>query len=399
MTSRRPKATTRTQRPGVIRWPELRAIATRNVAGLITGTSMDGLDVALCRITPAPKLGFELVAFETVPFPAGLRQALAAERLHDLAAIARLHSALGRFFAEALASVLERHPFELQLIGSHGQTVYHEHGVTSLQLGEPAPMAERFGCPVVHDFRANDIAAGGAGAPLVPYVDWRLLAERGEAILAVNIGGIANFTAVPRGGGRVDELIGMDCGPGNMVLDQLAERFSAGAQSADLDGRLAARGRVREDLLAALGAHPFFAAPPPKSAGREQFGAPFVEALLARARPRGEQDWCDLMATVAELTAFGIHETCRRHVAPRLAVDAVMVSGGGARNPEVMARLGARFAPIPVRSSDAYGLPVDAKEAIAFALLASERIDERPANVPSVTGARRQVLLGKITEC
>ncbi len=383
----------------MIRWPELRAIATRNVAGLISGTSMDGLDVALCRITPAPKLGFELVAFETVPFPGGLRQALAAERLHDLAAIARLDSALGRFFAEALAGVLERHPFELQLIGSHGQTVYHEHGVTSLQLGQPAPMAERFGCPVVHDFRANDITAGGAGAPLVPYVDWRLLAGRGEAILAVNVGGIANFTAVPRGGGRVDELIGMDCGPGNMVLDQLAERFSAGAQSADVDGRLAARGRVREDLLAALGAHPFFAAPPPKSAGREQFGAPFVEALLAGARPRGEQDWCDLMATVAELTAFGIHETYRRHVAPRLAIDAVMVSGGGARNPEVMVRLGARFAPIPVRSSDAYGLPVDAKEAIAFALLASERIDERPANVPSVTGARRQVLLGKITEC
>ncbi len=373
-------------------------MAVRHVAGLMTGTSMDGLDVALCQITARPELAFELVAFETVPMPAALRRALDAERLHDLANAARLNVTLGHYFTDALAEVLRRHPFDLHLVGSHGQTVYHEHGVTSLQFGEPAPLAERFGCPVVHDFRANDIAAGGSGAPLVPYVDYRLLCGRGEAILAVNIGGIANLTALPRDGG-LDDLLGMDCGPGNMVLDQLVERYSAGRQRVDFDGRLAARGRARQDLLEELCAHPFFARPPPKSAGREQFGMPFVEALLARTSPESEQDWCDLLATAAELTAFGIHETWRRHVAPRLPVDAVMVSGGGARNPEVMARLAARFAPVPVRSSDAYGLPVDAKEAIAFAILASERIDERPANVPAVTGARRRVLLGKITEC
>jgi anhydro-N-acetylmuramic acid kinase len=184
-----------------------------------------------------------------------------------------------------------------------------------------------------------------------------------------------------------------------MVLDQLAARFSAGAQSADVDGRLAARGRVLPALLAELCGHGFFAAPPPKSAGREQFGSAFVDALLASAAPQSEQDWCDLLATAAELTAWGIHEAYRRHVAPRLPVAAVMVSGGGARNPVVMARLAERFAPLPVRVSDAWGLPVDAKEAIAFALLASERLDERPANLPSVTGARRRVLLGDVTEC
>jgi anhydro-N-acetylmuramic acid kinase len=191
----------------------------------------------------------------------------------------------------------------------------------------------------------------------------------------------------------------MDCGPGNMVLDQLAARCSAGAQSADIDGRLAARGRVLPALLAELGGHAFFAAPPPKSAGREQFGSDFVDALLASAAPQSEQDWCDLLATAAELTAWGIHEAYRCHVAPRPAVAAVMVSGGGARNPVVMARLAERFRPLPVRISDAYDLPVDAKEAIAFALLASERLDERPANLPSVTGARRRVLLGDVTEC
>jgi anhydro-N-acetylmuramic acid kinase len=379
----------------MIRLAEVAALPVRNVAGLMTGTSMDGLDVALCRITSEP-LGFELLAFETVPMPAALRQSLEAERLADVAAIGRANAALGNWFVDALTDVLDRHPVELHLIGSHGQTVYHEHGVTTLQLGEPAPLALRFGCPVVHDFRANDIAARGAGAPLVPYVDYRLLAGHGDALLAVNVGGIANLTALPKVGG-LDQVLGMDCGPGNMVLDQLVQILSNGAQSYDVDGRLAARGQPTA-LLEELQQHPFFRQAPPKSAGREQFGRPFVEHLLERARPGGEQQWCDLLATVAELAVFGIEIAYRQHVAPRVPVDAVVVSGGGARNPVMMARLAARFAPLPVGSSDDYGLPVDAKEAIAFAILASERIDQRPTNVPSVTGADRAVLLGKIAE-
>ncbi len=381
----------------MIRSAAVRAKPVRIVAGLMTGTSMDGLDVALCRITSAP-LACELVAFATVPLPADLRRAAADEKLADLGAIARLDMALGQFFAEALAGVLADHPAELDLIGSHGQTVYHEHGVTTLQLGAAAPLALRFGCPVVHDFRRADIAAGGAGAPLVPYVDHRLLGGRGRAILAVNIGGIANFTALPASADP-GAVLGMDCGPGNMVLDELARRSSGGRLSCDRDGRMAARGSVRPALLAALCGHPFFAAAPPKSAGREQFGAAYVDALLARAPPKSEQDWCDLLATATELAAFGIDDGYRRHVAPRLPVDAVMVSGGGARNPQLMARLRARFAPLELAPSDDYGLPVDAKEAIAFAILASERLDERPANLPSVTGAGRQVLLGDVTEC
>jgi anhydro-N-acetylmuramic acid kinase len=374
---------------------EVAALPVRNVAGLMTGTSMDGLDVALCRITSAP-LAFELLAFETVPMPADLRRSLAAEQLANLAAIARANMALGHYFADALTAVLARHPVALHLIGSHGQTVYHEHGVTTLQLGEPAPLAARFGCPVVHDFRANDIVAGGAGAPLVPYVDWRVLGGRGEALLAVNIGGIANFTALPARGGP-DQVLGMDCGPGNMVLDHLVEALSGGRQSFDIDGRLAARGRLLP-LLEDLEKHPFFHQPPPKSAGREQFGKAFVESLLDRAQPDGEQAWCDLLATATELTAYGIETAYRQHVAPEVPVNAVVVSGGGARNSVLMARLAARFAPIPVQPSDDYGLPIDAKEAIAFAILASDRVDRRPANMPSVTGAARRVILGKITE-
>lgn len=381
----------------MIRLAEVRASPVRHVAGLMTGTSMDGLDVALCRMRPGERLTFDLLAFETVALPAELRQALGVERLCEVGAVARANARLGRFFAEALAGVLERHPLDLHLIGSHGQTVWHEHGVCTLQLGEPSAMALRFGCPVVHDFRAADVAAGGSGAPLVPYVDHRLLGGRGEAILAVNIGGIANFTALP-GEGGIDRLRGMDCGPGNMVLDGLVECYTKGARRVDLDGAMAARGRVREELLTDLLGHPYFAETPPKSTGREQFGQAFVLDLLARATPRTEQDWCDLLATATEVTAFGIFDAWRRFVAPEMRVGLVVVSGGGARNPELMRRLAGHFAPVPVRASDAYGLPVDAKEAIAFAVLASDRIDGRPTNVPSITGAERQVLLGKIAE-
>lgn len=377
---------------------EVRSRTLRHVAGLMTGTSMDGLDVGLCRIWPGAQLRFELAHFETVPFPDELRRRIAVERPTEIAEVARLHIELGHFFAGALGEVLVRHPFPLDLIGSHGQTVYHEHGVTTLQLGDPSPLALRFGCPVISDFRIADVAAGGSGAPLVPYIDHRLLARSGEALLAVNIGGIANLTALPRGGGRVGEILGMDCGPGNMVLDRLVERYSGEIWHADYDGQLARQGRVQPWLFNELTTDAFFVQPPPKSTGREQFGEPFVDRLLARFRPNSDQGWCDLLATVTELTAFGIHNTYQRFVRPAVPVDAVMVSGGGARNPEIMRRLAARFAPVPVRPSDDYGLPVDAKEAIAFAVLASDRVDHRPANVPSVTGAVRRVLLGKVTE-
>ena len=240
---------------------------------------------------------------------------------------------------------------------------------------------------MVHDFRLADIAAGGAGAPLVPYVDHRLLGGRGAALLAVNIGGIANFTALPAGDDP-DLVLGMDCGPGNMVLDQLARALlGRGAERATSMAASRRAASVLPELLAELSAHPFFAAPPPKSAGREQFGSAFVDALLARAAPRSEQDWCDLLATVAELTAFGIHDAYRRHIAARMPVAAVMVSGGGARNPVLMARLAERFRPLAVQASDAYGLPVDAKEAIAFAVLASERARRAPGQ-PAVSDRR-----------
>jgi len=372
----------------------------RRVAGLMTGTSMDGLDVAICRIEPGDRLVFELLAFETVPMPDDLRQSLAPERLTDIATIARINQRLGTYFADALDKVAGQDRI-LDLIGSHGQTVYHEHGVTSLQLGEPGPLAARFGCPVVHDFRMNDIALGGSGAPLVPYVDQRLLGNKGEALLAINIGGIANFTALPGDPGATNEVLGMDCGPGNMLMDGLARRWSRGNDKADMDGRLARSGQVDRELLAWLQAHPYFKAHPRPSAGREQFGDVFLDEVLQKAGTdlQNEVDVSTLMATLAALTVFGITDAYRRFIAPVMPVEQVIVSGGGSRNPALMAGLDKEFGNIAVSTSDDLGLPVDAKEAIAFAILASDRIDRLPTSLPSVTGARRQALLGKITEC
>lgn len=375
------------------------ALDERVVAGLMTGTSMDGLDVALCRIAPGERLTFELLAFETVPMPDDLRVDLAPERLTDIAAIAQVNQRLGQYFADALVEAAG--PTRLDLIGSHGQTVYHEHGVTSLQLGEPGPLAARFGCPVVSDFRMNDIALGGSGAPLVPYVDQRLLGRQGEALLAINIGGISNFTALPGDPAATDRILGMDCGPGNMLMDGLARRWSDGQEQADMDGRLALRGEVDQALLTWLKAHPYFEGTSRPSAGREQFGGEFLDQVLARADTdlSDEVDVSTLMATLAEFSVWGMVDAYRRFVAPVLPVAQVVVSGGGSRNPALMDGLKRGFGNIAVGTTDELGLPVDAKEAIAFAILASDRVDRLSTNLPSVTGAGRQALLGKITEC
>ena len=384
----------------MIRLAELRDRKRRHVAGLISGTSMDGLDVAICRIEEGKDgLQIELLAFETVAMPEALRDGLAAEQLNSVAAIARANQALGDYFVAALEQVAAGTLVQLDLIGSHGQTVYHEHGRTTLQLGEPGPLAARFGCPVVHNFRMNDIAVGGSGAPLVPHLDQRLFGREGLALLLLNIGGITNFTSLQAAGDVDPRAIGTDCGPGNMILDQLALIHSRGEARADIDGRMAARGRIDPLLLERLLDHPFLRAEAPKTAGREQFGSDYVEALLAEARPESDAAWHDLMATVTELTARTVADAYRRFVLPVRKTDALVAAGGGAHNPVLMARLAAHMAPVPVRTSDAYGVPIDAKEAIAFALLAYDRIDGRTANVPSVTGAGRDVLLGQITEC
>ncbi|TVQ35114.1 MAG: anhydro-N-acetylmuramic acid kinase [Geminicoccaceae bacterium] len=359
------------------------------VVGLMTGTSMDALDVALCEVTVAPKLACRLVAFAAVALPVGLRAQLDDLDRLDLAGLARLDEALGRWFAEAARAVATGHGFTPDLVGSHGQTVYHESGAVSWQLGEPSFLAARLACPVVSHFRQGDIAVGGAGAPLIPFVDRALLHRADEDRVALNIGGIANVTLLP----AVGEVQGFDVGPGNMIIDELARRGFA--DTCDRDGAGAAAGVVDDRGLDDLLSDPFLAAPPPKSCGREQFGPAFVDHWLGADPPTSRQDWCDRLATATAFTAEAIARGIRAH-AP--GTRRLIASGGGVRNLTLMAELARRLGNgVVLETSDAHGLPVDAKEAIGFALLAACRLHGIPANVPSATGAVRSALLGRIT--
>ncbi len=334
----------------------------------------------------------------------------------------RLNVAIGESFAAAAGRVGSeaRQPLAgVAVIGSHGQTVWHEpalggpgplHPASTLQLGQAQVIAERTGVTTVADFRARDMAAGGQGAPLVPMVDYLLFSHPAEGRILLNIGGIANITSLPAGGGP-GAVTGFDTGPGNMLLDGLVSRLSGGRQAYDRDGGWARAGNVDESLLAELLREPFYGLRPPKSTGRELFGGKYVEKCISMARTRGIRD-ADLAATLTELTAatiggaiaqFVLQDTAARGDAEnagrrRNGFQVAIAAGGGAHNPAIMGALGRRLASLGLRltTSDEFGVPVDGKEAVAFAVLAYLTLSGRPGNLPSATGARRPVVLGCI---
>jgi anhydro-N-acetylmuramic acid kinase len=369
---------------------------------------MDGIDAVLVRISgPPEKPRVRLLAFLTKPYRPAEREAIAHVASGGPAGasvISQLNFWLGEHFADAALAVCRRggvSPQSLSVIGSHGQTIYHQgtHSreagreiASTLQIAEPAVIAERAGVPVVADFRTADMAAGGQGAPLVPMVDYLLLRDAREGRVALNIGGIANFTVIAARA-KPEDVFGFDTGPGNMVMDALVRHFTKGRQSYDAGGRVASRGKIDESVLAEALADPFFQRQPPKSAGREQFGESFVKThFLARRRMVFE----GAVRTATELTARTIADAVERFVFPRVNVHRLIVSGGGARNKFLMKRLGALLPRLKVELSDLHGLPVDAKEAIAFTVLADRTMHGLPGNLPSVTGAHRPVILGKL---
>jgi anhydro-N-acetylmuramic acid kinase len=363
------------------------------VAGIMSGTSLDGIDVAIVNTDDR---GFSVKAFHTTPYPAKVREALLA--VSTVADAARLSFLLGELYAKAVQSAGRGCGIRLQLIACHGQTIHHEGApigflgrkiASTMQIGEAAVIAERCGIPVVSDFRPRDIAAGGHGAPLVPYVDYMLFRDKRRGRVALNIGGIANITAIPPKA-KPEHVIAFDTGPGNMVIDALAAKATRGKQTYDKDGRLASRGRLHQALLDKLLAEPYYRRRPPKSAGREQYGREFVERLLATGLPVE-----DLITTATVLTAASVALGIRRFVSA--PVDDLIVSGGGAKNPVIMKYLAAFLPGVAIAASSEFGIDPDAKEAIAFALLGYETWRGRPSNLPSATGARRAVLLGKIT--
>jgi anhydro-N-acetylmuramic acid kinase len=356
------------------------------VAGIMSGTSLDGVDVAIVDIEGKR---MEVVTHCTFPYTDKVREHILAvsDATAHTSRISRLNFVLADLYAKAVRKCGV--PLNtINLVGSHGQTVYHEQQST-LQLGDGSVLAEKLGIPVVSDFRTRDMAAGGKGAPLVPFVDYMLYVDPELGRVALNIGGIANVTAIPPDGGR-EQVVAFDTGPGNMIIDQLVAIHTRNRRKYDSGGQIAARGKVNQKLLDSLVRRTYYRQPPPKTAGREQYGQEFVRDLI-----RTEVPMIDLIATATALTpatiAFGLKKFVRH------PVDEVIVSGGGVHNRTMMAYLQAFLPAVRLRTSTEFGIDSDAKEAIAFAILAHETWHRRPSNLPSATGARHPVILGKVS--
>lgn len=389
-------------------------VKQRLVIGLISGTSADGVDAALVQIVGRKPERIETVAFTTLPYPKEVREAV-LKVSHDgnVETLCWLNFALGELFAEAALKVVKvaQIPIrEVRLIGSHGQTVRHlppnsrfqKHPSkflktgSTLQIASPAIIAARTGIPVVSDFRSKDMAFGGQGAPLVPFVDWLLLRHPKKTRIALNIGGIANLTVLPPNA-KSSEVLAFDTGPGNMLIDGAIKFFSDGKLAFDRNGEWASKGKVNTKLLNWLMSHPFIRRKPPKSTGREEFGEKFLTEVLKQAEELQMSEH-DVVATLTDFTAESIAYAIKKFVLPKVEkVDELIVSGGGANNPTLITMLRQKLADVEIRRSDEFGISADGKEAIAFAILAHRTVMGLTGNLPSATGAEVPTILGSIT--
>jgi anhydro-N-acetylmuramic acid kinase len=384
---------------------------TMIIAGIMSGTSADGIDVALVKIsaTPSGQPKLKLLAHHATAYPTPLRRAvLAAMDAKNISAaeLARLNWRLGIAYAESVTATVAKYGIKPDLIGCHGQTIYHQGKAApyagraiacTWQLGEPALIAAALGVPVVSNFRPADMAAGGQGAPLVPFLDYTLFAHPKRARVLQNIGGIGNLTFIPAAA-KPDQLLAFDTGPGNMVIDALTAQLFH--KRFDKNGSIAKRGKILTCVIETILRDRYFTEPPPKSSGREQFGADFTSRLLILCKKESSKPE-DAIATATALTAETIADSYRRFVQPLAKNSAVdyIVSGGGARNATLIAMLRERLEPLGCKLSliDESGMPSQAKEAAAFALLAWQTWHHLPSNVPSATGAHRPAILGEIS--
>jgi len=381
------------------------------VLGMMSGTSADGIDVALARISGAPpNLQAKLIGHTSAKFPAALRKEIlrVAEQQPIMAGeLSQLNFRLGKGFADAAITAC-RHfrvpPSRIAVIGSHGQTIFHQGRAipffgaptaSTLQIGEPSVIAALTGITTVGDFRPADIALGGQGAPLVPYADYLLYGHAKFGRVSLNLGGIANVTVLPRAA-KPEQVFAFDTGPANMLIDALVSHYTHGHRRFDANARLASQGRSIPALLNDLLRDPYLKLSPPKSTGREYYGHAYLKKVLAlgrrhRAKPN------DLIRAATIFTALSVVDALHRFVLRKAKIHQLIVSGGGAHNPLILAQLSAALPGIEVLPSSHLGIPEDAKEAFAFALLAYETVHQRPANLPSATGARGPAILGKIS--
>ncbi len=396
------------------RFNSLKNKSSNLVIGLMSGTSADAIDAALCEISGEGRGGLKikLIAKHSEDYPDFVRERIlqACETKGGTSSnLCELNFLLGEAFAFTANALLDEAGVkkeDVDLIGSHGQTLSHipprsdahsfQLGAT-LQLGEPAVIAERTGITVVSNFRTRDMAAGGQGAPLVPLVDYLLFSHDASNRVALNIGGISNVTYLPAHG-RAEDTLAYDSGPGNMIVDAMMHYLTQGEQSYDRDGAMAASGHVHAALLEAMMEHEYFKRPPPKSTGREDFGVDFAIQMYEWGTRHGQMIMPrDIVATATRFTGLTIAESLKKFVLPKGTIDELIVSGGGALNPVLMKQLESELGQVKITNSDQYGLPIKAKESIAFAILARETALGRPGNMPSVTGAAGPRILGQIT--
>jgi len=400
------------------------------VLGMMSGTSADGIDTALVKISGAPpNLKINLLGHVKQNFPPTIRKEIlrvAEQNPLSPGEFSQLHARLGQLYAEAALNACKKlkiPPHKVALIGNHGQTIFHQgqpvnflgaKTASTLQIGDGSTIAALTGITTVSDLRPADIALGGQGAPLVPYVDYLLWRDKKLGRVALNIGGIANLTVIPADA-KPSDVLAFDTGPGNMLIDALVQHFTHGRQRYDKNAQLAAQGKLVPQLLQTLLNDPYLRQKPPKSTGREYFGAAYTKKILTLGR-RFQAKPNDLIRTATIFTALSIVDALNRFVLPKTKIHQLIVAGGGANNPVLMAQLsallnfpvGARYAVpvspsartkpnIEVFASDEFGVRTDAKEAVAFAVLAYETFHQRPSNLPSATGARHPAILGKIS--
>lgn len=380
------------------------------VLGLISGTSADAIEVALAQISGAPpRLDARLLKHASVPFPPRVRKEVlyvAEQQPITAGSLSQLNFRLGAIFADAALAACRQFrvaPRRIGLIGSHGQTVFHQGHpagylgqptASTLQIGEPAVIAAKTGITTVGDFRPADMAAGGQGAPLVPYADYLLYAHRRHGRVSLNLGGIANVTVLPANA-RPTGCLAFDTGPANMLIDALVAHFTRGRERFDRNARFAQKGRSLPALLDELMGDPYLKVPPPKSTGREYYGRAYFEKLLALGR-RHKAHPNDLIRAATVFTALSVADALHRFVLPQYQVDQLIVSGGGTHNPLLIGQLAAALPDLELLESSDFGVASQAKEAFAFALLAYETLGQRPSSLPSATGAERPAILGKI---
>jgi len=380
------------------------------VLGLMSGTSADGIDLALARISGAPPhLDAKLLSHASFKFPPALRKEIlrvAEQQPISAGELSQLNFRLGHIYADAVLAACKKFriaPRRVDLIGNHGQTIFHQGAPVSylgaptastLQIGEGSVIAARTGITTVSDFRPADMALGGQGAPLVPFADYVLYRHPKLGRVSLNIGGIANINVIPAGA-RPAQVFAFDTGPGNMLIDALVQHFTHGRKRFDKNAQLASHGRSVPALLDELLRDPYLKSAPPKSTGREYYGQAYVKKILALGR-RHRATPNDLIRAATIFTSLSVVDALHCFVLPKTTIHQLIVSGGGASNPLLLAQLSTALSGIDVLPSAQLGVPEDAKEAFAFAILAYETFHQRPSNLPSGTGARGPAILGKI---